>query len=163
MEKECIFCGSVYYKKSNCSVKEWLGRKFCSYDCKKNYQVGKKTWNTGLTKETDERVAKNAESQTGIKKGPQPKLWDSAHFKNGVGFYKEESKKLGNKCKVCGSERYVETHHIDGNHNNNPQDGSNWIRICRSHHRLAHSRNLDLTDLEEIRNIRYRKMSVKNN
>ena len=36
--------------------------------------------------------------------------------------------------------RSVDCHHIDGDHENNPLDGSNWLPLCRSHHMLADGR-----------------------
>lgn len=51
-------------------------------------------------------------------------------------------------CAKCG--RHFETsdlklltvHHLDGNHNNNPPDGSNWINLCCYCHDDEHSREL---------------------
>lgn len=36
--------------------------------------------------------------------------------------------------------RSVDCHHIDGDHANNPLDGSNWLPLCRRHHMLADGR-----------------------
>ncbi|UCG79467.1 MAG: HNH nuclease family protein [Nitrospirota bacterium] len=49
-------------------------------------------------------------------------------------------------CAKCGKEfdhksRHLLTvHHKDGNHNNNPQDGSNWENLCVYCHEDEHSR-----------------------
>jgi len=34
----------------------------------------------------------------------------------------------------------VDCHHIDGDHENNPLDGTNWLPLCRRHHMLADGR-----------------------
>jgi len=51
-------------------------------------------------------------------------------------------------CARCGREfdhtnRHLLTvHHRDGNHNNNPPDGSNWENLCAYCHEDAHSREV---------------------
>jgi len=63
--------------------------------------------------------------------------------------YRERSLKLhGLICAKCGrefdeKERYLLTvHHKDGNHHNNPPDGSNWENLCVYCHEDEHSREL---------------------
>ncbi len=34
----------------------------------------------------------------------------------------------------------LDCHHLDGDHENNPLDGSNWLPLCRKHHMLADGR-----------------------
>ncbi len=34
----------------------------------------------------------------------------------------------------------VDCHHLDGDHENNPLDGMNWLPLCRRHHMLADGR-----------------------
>ncbi|MFP3929261.1 MAG: YajD family HNH nuclease [Desulfobacteraceae bacterium] len=67
--------------------------------------------------------------------------------------YRELSLKIhGLICAKCGREfdwanRHLLTvHHKDGNHNNNPKDGSNWENLCIYCHEDEHSRGL-LADL----------------
>jgi hypothetical protein len=43
----------------------------------------------------------------------------------------------------------LDCHHVDGNHENNPLDGSNWLPLCRRHHMLADGR-LRGADAEQI-------------
>lgn len=51
-------------------------------------------------------------------------------------------------CAKCGREfdhasrRLLTVHHKDGNHNNNPPDGSNWENLCIYCHDDEHSRGL---------------------
>ncbi len=65
------------------------------------------------------------------------------------GNYRERSLKLhGWICAKCGREFELATlhlltvHHKDGNHNNNPADGSNWENLCIYCHDDEHSRSL---------------------
>jgi len=63
--------------------------------------------------------------------------------------YRERSLKIhGLICAKCGREfdhmnRHLLTvHHKDGNHMNNPPDGSNWENLCIYCHDDEHSREL---------------------
>lgn len=63
--------------------------------------------------------------------------------------YRERSLKIhGLICAKCGREfdhtnRHLLTvHHKDGNHHNNPPDGSNWENLCVYCHDDEHSRSL---------------------
>ena len=65
------------------------------------------------------------------------------------GNYRERSLKLhGWICAKCGREfeahnlHLLTVHHKDGNHNNNPPDGSNWENLCCYCHEDEHSRSL---------------------
>ena len=46
--------------------------------------------------------------------------------------------------------RAVDCHHLDGDHENNPLDGLNWLPLCRRHHMLADGR-LKSATVEEVR------------
>lgn len=61
--------------------------------------------------------------------------------------YREQSLKLhGWICAKCGREferenlQLLTVHHKDGNHHNNPKDGSNWENLCVYCHDDEHSR-----------------------
>lgn len=67
----------------------------------------------------------------------------------GEAAYRERSLALhGLICGRCGREfdaanRHLLTvHHRDGNHHNNPTDGSNWENLCAYCHEDVHSRGL---------------------
>lgn len=67
----------------------------------------------------------------------------------GDASYRERSLALhGMICARCGREfaadnRHLLTvHHKDGNHQNNPADGSNWENLCIYCHENEHSRGL---------------------
>ena len=63
--------------------------------------------------------------------------------------YREKSLAInGLVCARCGSEfsgakrQLLTVHHKDGNHHNNPADGSNWENLCVYCHEDAHSRGV---------------------
>lgn len=62
--------------------------------------------------------------------------------------YREKSLALhGWICAKCAREfeqsnlHLLTVHHRDGNHHNNPPDGSNWENLCVDCHHDEHSRN----------------------
>ena len=64
--------------------------------------------------------------------------------------YREQALKLYPWiCGRCGREfagtnlRMLTVHHKDGNHENNPADGSNWELLCLYCHDAEHTRYLD--------------------
>jgi 5-methylcytosine-specific restriction endonuclease McrA len=64
--------------------------------------------------------------------------------------YREQALKLFPRiCGRCGREfaganlRMLTVHHKDGDHDNNPADGSNWELLCLYCHDAEHSRYLD--------------------
>lgn len=63
--------------------------------------------------------------------------------------YRKQSLKIhGLICAKCGREfdfntqHLLTVHHKDGNHRNNPADGSNWENLCGYCHEDEHSRGL---------------------
>jgi 5-methylcytosine-specific restriction endonuclease McrA len=63
--------------------------------------------------------------------------------------YREKSLRLhGWICAKCGREfdrhnlHLLTVHHRDGDHHNNPPDGSNWENLCVDCHDDEHSRSL---------------------
>jgi hypothetical protein len=63
--------------------------------------------------------------------------------------YREQSLKIhGLICAKCGRDfdikdrNLLTVHHKDGNHRNNPPDGSNWENLCIYCHDDEHSRGL---------------------
>ncbi len=66
-----------------------------------------------------------------------------------AGNYRQRSLEIhGLICAKCGREfeqgnlQLLTVHHKDGNHNNNPPDGSNWENLCVYCHDDEHSRTL---------------------
>lgn len=63
--------------------------------------------------------------------------------------YRSKSLKIhGSICAKCGREfdqadiKLLTVHHKDGNHHNNPPDGSNWENLCSHCHDDEHSRGV---------------------
>ena len=63
--------------------------------------------------------------------------------------YREKSLRIhGLVCSRCGRDfsgvnrQMLTVHHKDGNHHNNPQDGSNWENLCAYCHEDVHSREV---------------------
>ena len=63
--------------------------------------------------------------------------------------YRTKSLKIhGAVCAKCGREfdqgsiNLLTVHHKDGNHHNNPPDGSNWENLCTHCHDDEHSRGV---------------------
>jgi hypothetical protein len=63
--------------------------------------------------------------------------------------YREKSLAINNLvCARCGREfsesqrQLLTVHHKDGNHHNNPADGSNWENLCVYCHEDVHSRGV---------------------
>jgi len=106
---------------------------------------------------TDERRKHISESQS-AEKGNAWKGGVSRHLYFGKG--KHRLKKIFGdplKCFYPGCDKVegenvkaVDCHHLDGDHQNNPLDGTNWLPLCRRHHMLADGR-LKSATAEEIR------------
>lgn len=67
-----------------------------------------------------------------------------------VDYRSEALKILPHICTRCAREfsgkrlRELTVHHKDGNHDNNPADGSNWELLCIYCHENEHARVVDL-------------------
>ncbi|MCD6305408.1 MAG: YajD family HNH nuclease [Deltaproteobacteria bacterium] len=71
--------------------------------------------------------------------------------------YREQSLKIHPwVCARCGREfnhrnvHELTVHHKDGNHDNNPPDGSNWENLCIYCHENEHRRHLDYLESKGI-------------
>lgn len=95
----CIYCNKVYKDRGNLAKHE----KYCELNPNKSLKSnpfviegfnnkGRKAWNKGLTKETDERVLKNSESV-------------SKHFKEFGGTFKGKHHSVETKHKISLSKR----------------------------------------------------------
>lgn len=96
---------------------------------------------------TEERRKRISEAQT-AEKGNAWKGGVSRHLYFGKGKYRLK-RIFGDplKCFFPGCDKVegenikaLDCHHIDGDHENNPLDGSNWLPLCRRHHMLADGR-----------------------
>jgi hypothetical protein len=61
-------------------------------------------------------------------------------------------------CGVCGRQfdhsnlQLLEVHHKNGNHDDNPLDGSNWELLCTYCHEHEHSKMRDSAGRQEVSN-----------
>ena len=114
---------------------------------------------------TDERRKNISESQS-AERGNAWKGGVSRHLYFGKG--KHRLKKIFGDplhCFFPGCDKIegknvkaIDCHHLDGDHENNPLDGLNWLPLCRRHHMLADGR-LKSATVEEVREAR--KLSLK--
>lgn len=58
--------------------------------------------------------------------------------REGLGYRSICFKNHERVCCVCGEDKIVEVHHLDGNHNNN--DPANLVPLCPNHHQYWHSK-----------------------
>jgi hypothetical protein len=71
------------------------------------------------------------------------------HLSRQTGYREQALKILPKVCAKCGRDfsgprlRELTVHHKDGNHENNPPDGSNWEMLCIYCHENEHSRSMD--------------------
>ena len=68
---------------------------------------------------------------------------------SGVDYREQALKLFPHICARCAREfaglrlRELTVHHVDGNHDNNPKDGSNWQLLCVYCHENEHARMED--------------------
>ncbi len=96
------------------------------------------------------KTFKKEDSPTG-RKSPEELVREMKEAAKAAGGedYREKSLRLhGLVCARCGrdfsgqSRQLLTVHHKDGNHANNPADGSNWENLCVYCHEDVHSREL---------------------
>jgi len=56
-------------------------------------------------------------------------------------------KKITSNCIICGFDKVIDLHHLDGNKNNNSE--KNMIGLCPNHHKMIHN----IKFKEEINNL----------
>lgn len=101
-------------------VKPWIILK-CAF-CKNKFEVE-------AHKKEAKYCSRKCANEGQIKRGKNSKrIW-----------IKESIILFGENCEKCSSNVKVQVHHIDRNRNNNPIDGSNWMRLCSiCHHKIHH-------------------------
>lgn len=115
---------------------------------------GKTHWNTGIKRRISEWAkikcrfcedifeCEPSEAKNG-RKFCSKKCYDTFQAKRGESskriWIRESIKLYGYACEKCGKDsEKIDTHHIDRNRKNNPSDGSNWMRLCDTCHKLIH-------------------------
>jgi hypothetical protein len=112
IEQTCEYCKSTYYA---WPYEVRNNRRFCSRKC----------------------VGKHMGEYFHIAyRGKGNPMWK--HGGTDCYYVREAIRIHGYNCQNCGTDKIVDTHHIDGNHFNNPEDGSNWRRLCTKCHMRHH-------------------------
>ena len=94
--KKCLYCGRFFEKKRNCSQKDWLEQKYCSYECSVDtrFKKGMTTWNKGLK---------------GYRAGKENNMWKGGEIKLqcltcqkefSVKPYRKNAKFCSHKCQI---------------------------------------------------------------
>jgi len=149
IEYTCKQCGKKFFHKGKAM--------YCSKECFKKSRrgSGNPNWNGGKV----ERICKNCGKKFFVPKHEIKRYKNGASYcskkcfgesilgknngnwKGGTFPYWNRRARIlfGDKCQICGSKKYLCVHHIDGNRTNNPDDGSNWMLVCKSCHSKIHN------------------------
>lgn len=146
MEKECLNCGNIYYKKVNCSKKSWDKSKYCSINCKNNHlHVGEKLEHLKEYQfKKGEHRSINTEFKSENVSGENNAKWkgDDASYTAKHIWIKGQLGKATN-CEVCkGNDKKIyHWHNISGNY---LRDIKDWINLCPTCHRNVHLNKITL-------------------
>lgn len=128
------------------TLKKWASKLNIPKKPLSYFNKGKVPWNKGLRECDSEAVKRQVDAirkyhHCGRRKDKILKYDTSAYQKRNSG-----------ECYVCKKSNCIlDVHHVDEDHsNNNPQ---NLITLCRPHHSMIHSKNLDIIILDEITSI----------
>jgi len=148
MEKKCLFCGNLFTKKVNESLKDWNYRhKFCSKECKDKSKIGKPNksntkfkkgfipWNKGL------KGYRSGELNNKWKGGITPineKIRKSEEYREWrIAVYRKDYF----TCQECGEKgKNLHAHHIKKFYKF-PElrfNIDNGITLCEDCHRIKH-------------------------
>lgn len=125
----CPSCEKLFWFPPSAFRKDQT-KAFCSQECNLEYR----------SKHKDEYYINSPEFLARVK----PLISGSNHHNwkmDSKYRYRQDAIKLfGNTCQKCGKikETGIHVHHKDFDSSNNPEDGSNWIILCRSCHSTAH-------------------------
>ena len=124
--KECPKCGKV------CS---WFTGKVC-HNCYRKYKWKPKKKICRRCKRLIKMQAKGycPGCYNTVFHLERTKAWN--HKRNYNLDYKTY-KRITSHCLICGFNKYVDLHHLDGNHKNNSHD--NLIGLCPNHHQMLHT------------------------
>jgi len=135
---------------------------------KKPNFIGRVAWNKGLTKETDERVRKYAETKTGRKRPTLQKKYLNEGNPNwkgdkaGYGALHRWVKRRKPKpkfCENCGKRKPFEVANISGKYK---RDINDYKWLCRSCHSKEHRGNKKWYEwINKFKNKKNRKKSKK--
>ena len=147
----CEFCGKEFIRRLNGK------KKCCSIECSaKSKQKRVKIVCSACGTEIERTKSRLKRSKHGVyfcsskckisaqsltSTCPDSKKFLPAHYGTGKHSYASICKRIKEfKCIGCGEtkEYLLTVHHIDGDRNNNPIDGSNWEVVCQNCHIKRH-------------------------
>jgi len=132
--KTCLNCGILYIPTGSCS-------KVCSTSCYTSYSKDRRKeqlW--GYRRRQGKQVGVGSGGTTGSGK-------NNVMYKHGLGVCQNNRANIKNAQRYCGhcSKDLIDAthyqwviHHKDHNKYNNPEDGSNWILLCKRCHQVEH-------------------------
>jgi len=116
-------------------------QKYCTLTCQKEF-------NKERNKESYIKYLLKNGHKVGVGKGGTTGSGKQNHmYKHGLGVclnQRAETKAKQRYCGHCGKDLIDATHyqwgihHIDHNRYNNPEDGSNWVLLCKRCHQIEH-------------------------
>ncbi|HAW58937.1 MAG TPA: hypothetical protein DCX03_07995 [Bacteroidales bacterium] len=152
--KKCLVCGELFTPHKYAHANS----KYCSRKCRRKAQHYNKLeenrnrnrlW---YQKNKESEIQKNKEYRKQNKE-----LFDWYHNKERFNGLKDKILKRDHyKCKICGSDKKLSVHHIDGNNHEseNPNNSiSNLITLCSSCHHKLHwwqRKNRQMTSIQDI-------------
>ena len=164
-KKICLYCGKVFSKKLNCSVKDWYKTKFCSVSCanlfkkgkslkhNKQFQKGHKPWNKGLTREIELSARKSSERMMGqdnpmkrkeiqekvsnaLKDEKSPRWRGDNVGYSGLHCWVYKHKGRPTQCEHCGKNILISRRiHWANKSGNYLRDLNDWLRLCSKCHK----------------------------
>lgn len=149
ISKECKTCGKVFYKRSNCSKKNWANASFCSKTCinlgrvsfRKGKPLGYDVWNKG---KKGLQVAWNKGIHYEQVANDRHKLWKGVDASL-TAKHEWLKRRFGKpqKCESCGTTEKKMYHwaNISGEYR---RDISDWKRLCVPCHKRY--------DLDKLKN-----------
>lgn len=110
------------------------------------FNIGRSTWNKGLRENDCESINKRIKT---LRKYHHCGSRKDCKLKHDTSVYQKRNNDI---CCACGAKECVlEVHHTDENHNHHDPD--NLITVCRPHHRMIHTKNLDIIALDSVTSI----------
>lgn len=97
------------------------------------------------------RKKKHPEILIGVGSGGHQQGTNNHQYKDGLSNYKDNYRKWNPNiklCEICGSNRHLVVHHIDGNRKHSTPD--NLIMLCRSCHATVHKLAVNLDEIPMV-------------
>lgn len=109
--------------------------------------MAKMTFSSKFGRVAVSQKPRTAEAQKSVEDTVR-EMKNAARTENGEDYRERSLRIHGLVCARCGRDfsgvnrQLLTVHHKDGNHHNNPPDGSNWENLCAYCHEDVHSREV---------------------